>query len=81
MMAGQGGIVSGRQNKLEAAAAHVIPAEMLAKAVQGNHRSNAGKSRCIFKMALRSRRYLQRQALGHIFYGCHSRYAQKAPSR
>jgi short-subunit dehydrogenase len=31
MMAGEGGVVSGWQNKLEAAAAHVMPAERLAK--------------------------------------------------
>jgi hypothetical protein len=31
MMSGEGGIVSGWQNKHEAAAAHVIPAERLAK--------------------------------------------------
>jgi uncharacterized protein len=31
MMSGEGGIVSGWQNKLQAAAAHVIPAERLAK--------------------------------------------------
>jgi short-subunit dehydrogenase len=31
MMAGEGGVVSGWQNKLEAAAAHVMPAETLAK--------------------------------------------------
>jgi short-subunit dehydrogenase len=31
MMAGEGGVVSGWQNKLQAAAAHVIPAERLAK--------------------------------------------------
>jgi uncharacterized protein len=31
MMSGEGGVVSGFQNKLEAAAAHVIPAERLAK--------------------------------------------------
>ena len=31
MMAGEGGVVSGWQNKLEAAAAQVMPAERLAK--------------------------------------------------
>jgi short-subunit dehydrogenase len=31
MMAGEGGVVSGWQNKLQAAAAYVIPAERLAK--------------------------------------------------
>ena len=31
MMVGEGGVVSGWQNKLEAAAAHVMPAERLAK--------------------------------------------------
>ncbi len=31
MMSGEGGVVSGWQNKLEAAAAHVIPSERLAK--------------------------------------------------
>lgn len=31
MMAGEGGVVSGWHNKLEAAAAHVMPAERLAK--------------------------------------------------
>jgi uncharacterized protein len=31
MMAGEGGIVSGLQNKLQVAAAHVVPSEMLAK--------------------------------------------------
>jgi short-subunit dehydrogenase len=31
MMAGEGGVVSGWKNKLEAAAAHVMPAERLAK--------------------------------------------------
>jgi uncharacterized protein len=31
MMSGEGGVVSGWQNKLQAAAAHVIPAERLAK--------------------------------------------------
>src|ERR1700709_1002292 len=31
MMAGEGGVVSGWQNKIEAAAAHVMPAERLAK--------------------------------------------------
>jgi hypothetical protein len=31
MMAGEGGVVSGWQNKLEAAAAHVMSAERLAK--------------------------------------------------
>jgi hypothetical protein len=30
-MAGEGGVVSGWQNKLKAAAAHVMPAERLAK--------------------------------------------------
>lgn len=30
-MSGEGGIVSGWQNKLEAAVAHVMPAERLAK--------------------------------------------------
>jgi len=31
MMSGEGGVVSGWQNKIQAAAAHVIPAERLAK--------------------------------------------------
>jgi hypothetical protein len=31
MMAGEGGVVSGWKNKLEAAAAHVMPAERLAQ--------------------------------------------------
>jgi uncharacterized protein len=31
MMAGEGGVVSGWQNKLQAAAAHVMPAETLAR--------------------------------------------------
>jgi short-subunit dehydrogenase len=31
MMAGEGGVVSGWQNKLQAAAAHIIPAERVAK--------------------------------------------------
>ena len=35
-MAGEGGVVSGWQNKLEAAAAHVMPAERLAEKAYRN---------------------------------------------
>jgi hypothetical protein len=52
MMSGEGGVVSGWQNKVEAAAAHVMPAERLAKkhskvAAPGtarNKKRTAGKS-------------------------------------
>ena len=48
MMSGEGRVVSGWQNKLEAAAAHVIPSERLARkhsemAAPGRLRSSAGR--------------------------------------